>query len=141
MAYRPEPEFESPFKPPPGFDDLIADTEQDSTYQYSETVGNQLFRFRRAVPRALATFVAAQSQYNANKEQRMKQLVRFAQHHLHPADMEALMIRLIDDDEFGIGQLDDLVWAIAKAGTARPTRPSSPWQRRRPRIGAKYGRA
>jgi len=141
MAYRPEPEFESPFKPPPGFDDLIADSEPDSPFPYSETVGNQLFRFRRAQPRSLATFIAAQSEFNSNKEQRLKQLIRFVHHHLHPGDMEKLMVRLIDDDKFGIAELDELTRVITKAGTARPTRPSSPWQRRRLRIGARSGRA
>lgn len=141
LANRPEPEFESPFKPPPGFDDLIADIEQDPDYPYSATVGNQLFRFHRAQPKGLAALVSAQSQYNTNDQVRLRQLIMFIHRHTHPDDVAKMMIRLIDDDTFGIPQLDDLMRAIVKAGTARPTRPSSPWQRRRPRIGVRYGRA
>lgn len=136
-----EPEFESPYKPPPGFADLIADMDPVSEYPYSEVVAGQLFRFHRAHPKALATFVSAQSEFNSNDSVRVRQLVRFIHHHTHPDDLATMLLRLIEDDTFGMAELDELVEAIAKAGTARPTKPSSPWQRRRPHIGAKYGRA
>lgn len=136
-----ESEFESPYKPPPGFADLIADTESVPGYPYSDIVAGQLFRFHRAHPKALATFVSSQSEFNSNDEVRVRQLVRFIQHHTHPDDMAKMLLRLIDDDGFKLPQLDQLVEAIVKAGTARPIKPSSRSQRRRQRTGARSGRA
>lgn len=135
-----EPEFESPYKPPPGFPDLIADADTETGYKYSAVVGGQVFRIRRADPKAIATFVSAQSQFNSNKEQRLKQLLLFVHRHTHPDDVARAMIRMVEGT-FCIIELDELTTEIAKAGTARPTKPLSPWQRRRPHIGVRYGRA
>jgi hypothetical protein len=136
-----EPDFESPYKPPAGIEDLIADMESGTDYPYQTLVGGMTFRHKRAQPRGLLAFVASQSEFNPNDDIRIQQMVRFIHQHTHPDDAVELMIRLIDDQEFGLDQLSELTRAIARGGTARPTKPSSHWPRRRPRIGVKSARA
>ncbi len=136
-----EPVFESPFKPPPGVEDLIADMEQDTGFPYRTTVGGIEFRYRVPGSRTLLAFVAAQSEHNHNKDIRVQQMALFVHGNIHPEDAAELMYRLIDDDDFGETELKTLLRRIGTAGTARPTGPLSHWQRQRLRIGEKSVRA
>lgn len=129
---RTEPAFESPYKPPSGLEDLIADMDRDKDYPYTAMVGGLTFRHRAPSPKGLLTFVTSQKEYNPNAQMRLQQRVRFINQHIHPEDATELMVRIIDaDDPFGGEELKQLVREIGKAGTARPTQPSCRWRQRR----------
>lgn len=133
-----EPVFESPFKPPPGVEDLIADMEQGTEFRFSTEVGGLTFRYRVPQPRALLAFVAAQREHNHNDDIRAQQMAMFVHANIHPDDAAELMMHLIDDDDFGVDELWSLVRRIGRAGTARPTGRLSHWQRQLLRIGERY---
>jgi hypothetical protein len=131
-----EPVFESPYKPPPGLEDFLADLDQAKPYPYTTEVGGITFHYRAPQPQGLVAFVTAQSEYNSNRSLATQQMVRFINGNIRPDDAAMLMVRLIEDDAFGIEQLGQLTRTIARGGTARPTRPLSHWPRQRFLTGA-----
>lgn len=126
------PAFESPYKPPSGLSDLMADMEQGSAYPYQCEVSGSTFRHHAVNPNGMVALVTAQSEYNPNKKMRLQQTIRFVHQYIHPDDAAELMIRLTDpDDPFGVDELYVLMREIGKAGTARPIPPSCRWRPRR----------
>lgn len=131
--------FESPWKPPSGVEDLVADTEAAITglgYVHSITVAGRKWRYRMAPATELLAFTASQSKHNPNADLRRRQLAGFVHRNLHPDDAARLMLAMVDPDSgVGIEELAELMHAIGKAGTARPFPLPRNWRRRRRQAG------
>lgn len=132
--------FESPWKPPSGVEDLVADTERVTTalgWANSAEIGGRRWRYRMAPASELLAFTASQSKHNPNSQIRTRQLVGFVHRNLHPDDAVELMMRLVNPDyPFGMEELETLLREIGKAGTARPFGPPRNWRRRLRQTGA-----
>jgi hypothetical protein len=127
--------FESPFKPPAGLPDFLADAERHdgaAPFPYATVLAGIKVRYRTPPPGAMAMFVTALSQFNTNADIRAQQRMRFIAANVHPADLTVLVRELVDPDQpLGDTELEKLMETLAKAGTARPIGPSSRWRRRR----------
>lgn len=117
-------------EPPPGYADCESDAEDHPTppghpYRELEVDGIGVLRARKPLPNAVAV-IAGAANAKISTEARTAHLQRFIANHLAPEDYEGLLARMIDpDDTLPPDALLRVSRAIATAGTARPTVPSS----------------
>ncbi|AYD82035.1 hypothetical protein I5G60_gp40 [Mycobacterium phage Saguaro] len=118
------------YDPPPGYADCEADAENYPTppgHPYHELAvdGVGVLHARRPLPNAIPALAGAANS-KVSPESRIDYLTIFVQNHLAPGEAEELLAKMMDPDE---DMPDDTMLrvsrAIATAGTARPTQPSS----------------
>lgn len=118
------------YEPPPGYDDCEADGDAAPTppghpYHPIEVDGVGMIHARRPLPNAIPALAGA-ANAKVTDRSRTDYLTLFIQNHLAPGEFEELLVRMTD---FDTPLPDDTMLrvsrAIATAGTARPTVPSS----------------
>lgn len=118
------------YDPPPGYDDCEADAEDHPTpegtkYHPIEVDGVGFIHARKPLPNAIPALAGAANS-KIKVESRIDHLDIFVQNHLLPGEFEALLARMMDPDEnMPADAMLRVSRAIATAGTARPTVPSS----------------
>lgn len=117
-------------EPPPGYADCEADADAAATapghpYYPLEVPGVGTIHARRPLPNAIPALAGA-ANAKVSHATRLDHLTLFVQNHLAPGEYEALLERMINgDDDCPPDAVLRLSRAIATAGTARPTGPSS----------------
>lgn len=121
------------YPPPPGYPDCESDAEDHPTpeqrgYHLIEVEGVGEFHARKPLPNAIPALAgAANSKVSAGS--RVDYLTIFIQNHLADGEAEALLARMMDPDEdLPEDAMLRVSRAIATAGSARPTQPSSTWR-------------
>lgn len=118
------------YDPPPGYDDCESDaadfpTPEDRHYHDLEVEGVGLVHARKPLPNAIPALAGA-ANAKVSGQRRIDHLDIFVQNHLAPGEFEGLLARMMDPDG---GMPPDAMLrvsrAIATAGSARPTQPSS----------------
>jgi hypothetical protein len=118
------------YDPPPGYDDCESDAEDHPTppghpYRALEVDGVGIIHARKPLPNAIPALAGAANAKVSNLA-RIDYLDIFIQNHLAEGEFEKLLSRMMDPDE---AMPEDAMLrvsrAIATAGTARPTVPSS----------------
>lgn len=118
-AARPQVAFHSPFQPPAGLEDFLADRKPE---QWKIVItGGRSWRVKVPGAAELDEFVLSQQKYNSDAEMRTRAALNFIGANLHPDDIPKLVrLMITPDGEFGTAELSTLVRHIATTGTARP---------------------
>lgn len=118
------------YDPPPGYIDCEDDAEHAPTpaghpYHEIDIEDVGLIHARRPLPNAIPALAgAANAKLTATR--RVDYLDVFVQNHLAPGEFESLLARMMDpDNDLPPDTMLRVSRAIATAGTARPTVPSS----------------
>jgi hypothetical protein len=121
------------YDPPPSFDDCESDADDAPTppghpYHPLEVDGVGVIHARKPLPNAIPALAgAANSKVSAMR--RIDHLDIFVQNHLAAGEFEMLLSRMMDPDgDMPPDAMLRVSRAIATAGTARPTVPSSTWR-------------
>ena len=121
------------YEPPPSYIDCETDAENAPTppghpYHEIEVEGVGIFHARRPMPNAIPALAGA-ANAKVSPQRRVDHLDIFVQNHLADGEFEALLARMMDPDEdMPPDAMLRVSRAIATAGTARPTVPSSIWR-------------
>jgi len=121
------------YEPPPSYIDCETDAENAPTppghpYHEIEVEGVGIFHARRPTPNAIPALAGA-ANAKVSPQRRVDHLDIFVQNHLADGEFEALLARMMDPDEdMPPDAMLRVSRAIATAGTARPTVPSSIWR-------------
>ncbi|ACF34001.1 hypothetical protein KAMIYU_39 [Mycobacterium phage Kamiyu] len=116
------------YEPPPGYDDLVADADDDTaevpnarwTTVVLEGIG--AVEIRRPLPKAAAALaMAANARISPVTQQHY--LTLFVQNHVRPGTVERLFAQMMEG-EAPTDTFQRVARAIATEGTARPTRRS-----------------
>lgn len=138
------PKFESPYQPPPGYDDLGSQTSalavrdnnsvtgtevnptSDGHFRHGVELAGETYRVRTPRPEALHAFTTAVSPHVKDARVKNNHIELFVRSHTHPEDFERIVFRMIDpEDNFTKEDLGSLMRSIMTLDTARPTVPSS----------------
>lgn len=134
------PKFESPYQPPPGYDDLGSQTAAlalpenscgleatlDGHFRHGVELAGETYRVRTPRPEALHAFTSAVSPHVKDARVKNNHIELFVRSHTHPEDFERIVYRMIDpEDNFTKEDLGSLMRSIMTLDTARPTVPSS----------------
>ena len=118
------------YDPPPGYVDCESDAEDHPTppikgYHEIDVAGVGVFHARKPLPNAIPALAGAANPKVSNAS-RIDYLTIFVQNHLAEGEPEKLLARMLDPDEdLPEDAMLRVSRAIATAGTARPTVPSS----------------
>jgi hypothetical protein len=118
------------YDPPPGYDDCESDGEDAPTppghpYHPLDVDGVGTVHARKPLPNAIPNLAGAANAKVSNAS-RVDYLTVFVRNHLADGEHEALLARMMDpDDDLPEDAVLRVSRAIATAGTARPTVPSS----------------
>lgn len=118
------------YDPPPSYDDCESDAQDSPTppghpYHELEVEGVGIIHARKPLPNAIPALAGA-ANAKIKPQRRIDHLDIFVQAHLAEGEFEALLARMMDPDEqMPHDSMLRVSRAIATAGTARPTRPSS----------------
>ena len=118
------------YPPPPGYVDCESDAEDHPTppergYHAIEVEGIGTFHARKPLPNAIPALAGA-ANAKVSSASRVDYLTIFVQNHLADGEAEALLARMMDPDEdIPEDAMLRVSRAIATAGSARPTPPSS----------------
>lgn len=134
------PKFESPYQPPPSYDDLGSQTAElavrennsglettfDGCFRHGVELAGETYRVRSPRPEALHAFTTAVSPHVKDARVKNNHIELFVRSHTHPDDFERIVFRMIDpEDNFTKEDLGSLMRSIMTLDTARPTVPSS----------------
>lgn len=118
------------YDPPPGYVDCESDADDHPTpkhkgYHEREVEGVGIIHARKPLPNAIPALAGA-ANAKVSAQTRIDHLDIFVQNHLAPGEFEALLARMMDPDEdLPADAMLRVSRAIATAGSARPTVPSS----------------
>lgn len=120
------------YEPPAGYPDCESDGEDAPTppghpYHPIEVEGVGLLHARKPLPNAIPNLAGA-ANAKVSAMSRIDYLTVFVRNHLAPGEHESLLARMMDPEEEEALPEDAVLRvsrAIATAGTARPTAPSS----------------
>ena len=108
----------SPFPPPPGDDDLAAQSDPDRWHDF--TIGGITLRGRVPPPQALHVLRTATSGH-VRAEVQTDMTWLFLRDHLDEPSVDRIMAAMIDPDTtWDMTRLGEVIRAIATLGTARP---------------------
>lgn len=121
------------FSPPPGYDDCEADAERFDEALTDVAEFNKARRFheidvpgigtinaRRPLPNAIPALAGA-ANAKITAQSRLDYLDIFIQNHLAPGEFEALLARMMTEDDMPADTMLRVSRAIATNGTPRPT--------------------
>ena len=117
------------FDPPPSYDDCESDADDAPTpagvkYLPIEVPGVGVVHARKPLPNAIPALAGA-ANAKISPRARTDYLTLFVQNHLAPGEYDALLARMMTDEDCPPDAVLRVSRAIATAGTARPTVPSS----------------
>lgn len=121
------------YDPPPSYIDCESAAEDSPTppghpYHELEIDGVGIIHARKPLPNAIPALAGA-ANAKVKATTRIDHLDIFVQNHLAPGEFEMLLARMMDPDEdMPADSMLRVSRAIATAGSARPTRPSSTWR-------------
>lgn len=129
-----KPSFVSPFQPPPGSVDLLAEA-QPGTW-HTAFVGGMAWRLKVPLPSALGLLSEIIDTVGGAQ---VKVINGFMIMHMHPGDLETMLCRMLDpEDPFGGEEFIELYRAAVTVGTARPFSLSSTSAELRPTGGGRF---
>jgi len=112
------------FEPPPGYIDCENDGEQappnTGRFHEIEVTDVGVIHARRPLPNAIPALSSAANPKVSDRS-RVGHLNLFVQNHLKPGEYEALLARMMTEDDMPPDAMLRVSRAIATAGTARPT--------------------
>jgi hypothetical protein len=118
------------YEPPPGYDDCESDAAESPTppghpYHALEVEGVGVIHARKPLPNAIPALAGA-ANARVSASSRIDYLDIFIQNHLADGEFESLLARMMDPEKhLPPDTMLRVSRAIATAGTARPTVPSS----------------
>lgn len=118
------------YDPPPGYDDCESDGEDAPTppghpYYAIDVEGVGIVHARKPLPNAIPNLAGA-ANAKVSGMARLDYLTIFVRTHLAEGEHESLLARMMDpDNDLPPDTVLRVSRAIATAGTARPTQPSS----------------
>jgi hypothetical protein len=122
------------YDPPAGYDDCQSDADDSPTppghpYHEIEVEGVGIIHARKPLPNAIPALAGA-ANAKISGMARIDHLDIFVQNHLAEGEFEKLLARMMDPEAEDIppDAMLRVSRAIATAGSARPTRPSSTWR-------------
>ncbi|MBV9869129.1 MAG: hypothetical protein JO214_00660 [Frankiaceae bacterium] len=118
------------YDPPPGYPDCESDAEdfptpEDRHYRELEVEGVGVLHARKPLPNAIPALAGAANS-KVSGQSRIDYLNIFIQNHLAPGEYEVLLAKMLDPEtDLPEDAVLRVSRAIATAGSARPTVPSS----------------